>query len=376
MHNDDLQQSLEHEAQRIEERIPMGKQKDYTGIAARLCELKEEHGLSQGQIARALGVNTSVISQFLRNKYEHDNRELVNKIVNYINSMARKERQKQHRPKSVETSVAIAIKTLIANTEAYSEEEGRIGLIIGDAGHGKSHCLRAYAQANKNTIYVELDDAMTIRDVFKAIAGAIGLEEYGTQGSITQRIIDNLRNRQTIIMLDECSGLGVKQLNRLRQIIVVKSRRPLILAGNKDLLCTVMRKSENRGCESLDQFTSRLMAVVNLDEIATGTDTDRKLYTTEDIRKLYEYGGVRLDNGAVKALRKICLTRRTGRLRTCSLIITALHASQKISKARQITVQDIIGTINKLDLPVRVHIPLNTDRAFEDEKDESLTAVG
>ena len=375
--NDDLQQSLEHEAQRIEERTPMAKQKDYTGIAARLRELKEEQGLSQGQIAKALDVNPSLISQFLENKYKGDNRTLANKVVNYINSIARKERQKKHRPKVVETSVAIAIKTLIANTEAYSDDEGRIGMIIGDAGHGKSHCLRAYAKANKNTVYVELDDAMTVRGVFKAIAGAVGLEEYGTQESITRRIIDNLQNRQVIIMLDECSGLTVKQLNRLRQIIVVKSRCPLILAGNQDLFNTAMRKTENRGCESLDQFTSRLMAILNLDKIAA--DKDGGLYTIEDIRKLYEYGGVRLESGAARALKQMCRTRRTGRLRTCSLLITALHATSRIGKARGITVKDIIDMIVKLDLPVRVHIPINTDRAFEgeNEQEESLaTEVG
>jgi len=91
---------------------------------------------------------------------------------------------------------------------------------------------------------------------------------------------------------------------------------------------------------------------------------------------LYEYGGVRLESGAARALKQMCRTRRTGRLRTCSLIVTALHATSRIEKSRQITVKDIIDMIVKLDLPVRVHIPLNTDQAFEDEKDESLTAAG
>ena len=368
MHNDDLQQSLEREAQRIEERIPMAGKEDYTNIAARLRGFMDERELSISQVSRALDVSTSVVSQFLQSKYKGDNQTLTNKIVNYINSMTRKERQGKGKPKHIDSTVARRIKSLIANTESFCDEEGKIGLIIGDGGHGKSHCLRAYAQANKNTVYVELDDAMTVRGIFKAIAGAVGLEEYGTQEDITRRIIDNLQNRQVIIMLDECSGLTVNQLNRLRQIIVVKSRCPLILAGNRGLLTTVMQATVRRGCESLDQFTSRLMAILNLDEIAS--DKDGGLYTVEDMRKLYEYDGVRLTNSAIKVCKKICQTPRSGRLRTCSHIISALHTARAIKEARQITAENIVQAIIKLDLPVRVHIPINTDRAFENENEQ------
>jgi len=373
--SDDLQQSLEREAQRIEERIPMAGQEDYTNIAARLRGFMDSRELSISQVARALDVSTSVVSQFLQSKYKGDNQTLANKIVNYINSTTRKERQGKGKPKHVDSTVAYRIKSLITNTESFCDEEGKIGLIIGDGGHGKSHCLRAYAQSNKNTVYVELDDAMTVRGIFKAIAGAVGLEEYGTQEDITRRIIDNLQNRQVIIMLDECSGLSVRQLNRLRQIIVVKSKCPLILAGNRGLLNTVMQATVRRGCESLDQFTSRLMAILNLDEVAA--DKDGGLYSVDDIRKLYDYDGVRLTGGAARAIKKICQTPRSGRLRTCSHIITALHTAKAIKQTGQITAENIVQAIVQLDLPVRVHIPLNTDWVSEDEgREETKTAVG
>jgi len=372
--SDDLKESLEQDAQRIEERIPMAKKTDYKRIAGRLRGFMDEREMSISQVARALSVSTSVISQFLQNKYKGDNQTLANKVANYINSITRKERQGKGKPKHIDTTVARRIKSLITNTESFCDDEGKIGLIIGDGGHGKSHCMRAYAEANKNTVYVELDDAMTIRGVFKAISGAVGLEEYGTQENITRRLIDNLANRHVIIMLDEASGLTVGQLNRLRQVIVVKSRCPLILAGNKGLLNTVMQPTVRRGCESLDQFTSRLMAILNLDEIAA--DKDGGLYTVDDIRKLYDYDGVRLAGGAARALKKICQTPRSGRLRTCSHVISALHTARAIRQAGQITAENIVQAIVQLDLPVRVHIPLNTDRAFEELSDESLTAAG
>jgi len=97
------------------------------------------------------------------------------------------------------------------------------------------------------------------------------VDSSGSLSSVTRRLIEALYDLDMIIMLDEASGLRVKQLDQLRQVIAVKSRCPLILAGNHDLLVTVQQDTR-RGCESLDQFTSRLTGIVDLDSEAGGED--------------------------------------------------------------------------------------------------------
>jgi len=154
----------------------------------------------------------------------------------------------------------------------------------------------------------------------------------------------------------------VRQLNQLRQIVSVKGRCPLILAGNRQLLSTVMQQHTRREHESLDQFTSRLIGVLNLDEVAA--DKGGGLYTVDDIRKLYEYGGIRLTGDAVSTLRSICRTAKSGRLRTCSVIIAALHTSQ----AAYIDATFVLAAIEQLQLPVRAWLPVVTrDIAAEEE---------
>ncbi|MBW1811653.1 MAG: AAA family ATPase [Deltaproteobacteria bacterium] len=347
---------------------------DYKKVALRLRNFMIGRGLSNNKIAQAINASPSAISQFLNNKYTGDNKTLANKIVSYVNSIAGKERKAKDKPGYIDTTVAIRVKALIANTDAFSLEEGKIGIIIGDGGHGKSYCLRTYAETDKNSVYVELDDAMTMRGVYQEIAAKIGLEGYGTLQSVTRRIIDNLQNRHIIILLDECSGLSPRQLNSLRQIIVVKSRCPLILAGNQGLRNTIMSPTTKRGSESLDQFTSRLMAILNLDEAAA--QKDGGLYTPDDIRKLYQYGGIKLTGGAVNTLKKICRTPRSGRLRTCSQIITALHTASKIKKCGQITASDIPSAIAQLGLPVRVWLPINSPEFAQEEQSNAASVAG
>jgi len=370
MTDKNIQQGLENDARVVKERIPMNLTKQKAdNVAKSLREFIDERDWTRKKVARMLDVGETKLSLFLNGKYEATKglEELINKGVNLINSYNRKERRVRNKP-YIETTVAVKISTLIKQTESFSDDEGKIGLIVGDGGHGKSHCMRQFAEANKNALYVELDDAMTSTLMFAEIAARLNIDSSGSLASVTRRLIENLQNRYIIIMLDEASSLRVKQLNQLRQIIVIKSRCPLILAGNRHLLDTVMQPTTRRGFESLDQFTSRLMAVLDLDAKASAKDGG--LYTPADIRKLYEYGGIRLTTDAVGTLRKISKAPRSGRLRTCGHIIAALHISnhEDVIKKKQINAELIRAAIDQLDLPVKVRLPLATETGDEQEE--------
>jgi len=368
--NNDIIKDLEHDAQVREERIPMAIDKKVAvGVAAQLRDFIGRQGITQTKLAQMLGVGSAKLNQFLRGKYtaQAGIEELVNKGVQLIDSMARKERRVRQKP-FIETTVAKAIGALIIQTEVLSDDEGKIGLLVGDGGHGKSVCLRQYAKANRNSIYAELDDSMTSTTMFAAIAEVVGVDSAGSLAKVAQRIIQSLVYRHVIIMLDEASGLSVKQLNQLRQIIVIKARCPLVLAGNADLLNTVMQPKTRRGCESLDQFTSRLSYILNLDKLAD--DSDSGLYTAQDVRALYEYGGIRLTADAVGLLRKICRTPRSGRLRTCSTVVAILHTSRACLRQKQINAAAIISAIEQRSLPVRAFMPFHTRDVTEVPKEK------
>lgn len=363
--NDNIQKGLEQNARVIKERIPeQAGDAEVADVVARMRGFMAEHNFRQATVARMVGVSPSTLSEFLTGKYKGNLTKLVNKVINWMNSVARKKERINPKP-YIETEIARRIATLIVQTEAFSEEEGRIALIIGDSGHGKSVCLKQYAEANKNTLYIQLDATMGSLRIFVEIAKRLRITSSGSLSEITRHLVENLRPRNIIIMLDEASNLTVKQLNQLRQIIVIKARCPLILAGNADLLRTVIQPMTKHGYESLDQFTSRLMGVLNLDELASHKGDG--LYTSEEICKLYEYGGIRLTSGAIDTLKKICMTPRSGRLRTCSHIIAALHTSRVLNQRGWVDSALIIAAIEQLDLPIKIWLPLITEDFVEQD---------
>jgi len=377
MNDKSIQKGLEQDAQIIRERMP----KEMTAINAKqkarsLQRFMERHGYSQAKIAKMIGVSGSVINQFINDKYPGDLGKLVNKVVDLINTVDHRQRRLRNKP-FIETRIARNIGTLIKQTRAYTTgEEGAIAIVIGDAGHGKSMCLRQYAEANKNTVYIQLDDAMSSTRVFSEIAEKLGIDSSGSMDNVTRRIIGALQNREIVIMIDEASGLKVHQLSQLRTVIVDQCRCPLILAGNSDLLKTVMQPKTRRGFESLDQFRSRLTYILNLDELANRKDGG--LYTAEDIRKLYEYGGLRLTSDAVSVLRNIGKTPQSGRLRTCNRIITGLHVVHMAGKIDDvIDAALIIQVIEELGLPVKVYLPVAIkEPGTEEQKAQPATKAG
>jgi DNA transposition AAA+ family ATPase len=370
-----IQEGLEQDARRVQERMPDKMTKQVIlDVRLRLQEFLARPGWSQKKVGQAVGFRDgSVISSFLKSNYKGDVEGLVKKLHRLMESNARRERR-PHKKEFIQTAVAKQILAVIEETEAFSDEqEGKIGLIIGDSGHGKSRCLRHYANVNQNSIYVELDDGMTSTMMFAEIAKKLHLNDSGSRAAITRRLIEALQNRHIIIMLDETSLLSARELNLLRQIIVVKSRCPLILAGNRQLVNTVMQPTTKQGGESLDQFTSRLMCILDLDAMADNKDGG--LYTTEDIRKLYEYGGIRLTRDAVQMLRKITKTPRSGRQWTCSIIIVACHLSKKVQKAGRIDSIFIISAIKQLRLPVKERLPVVIEEVSEEEQEKKPAAA-
>jgi DNA transposition AAA+ family ATPase len=334
-----------------------------------------ENKIGQKMLAEKVGSSDTAISQLINHKYPGDSAALMRKIADFMDTTQRRKRVDRGLG-FVDTTTAKRIFSIIKETQTYSDDtEARIGMIIGDSGHGKSVCLKQFVRVNTNAVYVELDDTMSSSAMFSELAKELKIDYTGGVKTLTQRIIERLNGRLMTVILDEASALDVGKLNQLRQIICVRCKCPLIIAGNAHLLRTINQDVTRKGFESLDQFRSRLLAILNLDEMAAGGGGNGGggLYTEEDIRKLYEFGGISLTKDAKKALQKICRTGQTGRLRTCSIIITMLHKVKLVKEEQVISAEYIMDAILQLGLPIKDRLPFRLGRD-EDEQQETMEA--
>jgi len=65
------------------------------------------------------------------------------------------------------------------------------------------------------------------------------------------------------------------------------------------------------------------------------------------------------------------MTPRSGRLRTCSHIIAALHTSRIVDQRGWVDASLIIAAIEQLDLPIKIWLPLITEDFVEQDAQEN-----
>jgi hypothetical protein len=68
---------------------------------------------------------------------------------------------------------------------------------------------------------------------------------------------------------------------------------------------------------------------------------------------LYEYSGIRLTPDAVDTLKRISKIPKSGRLRTCSNVIAALHTAGLVCEKSYINQAMILSAIEQLQIPVK-----------------------
>ena len=363
-----LQKWMEQEAQKIMVRIPKNPHNpdELRLFIETVKEFQKTTGISQTALATEIGVSPTSLSQFLAGKYPGKADSVIRGLTEYINRSCRRQRRSKE-PDYVETTVAKRILGAIRVTEQFtSDREGRICVIVGDAGHGKTKCLEQYARTNPLARYIKLCDKMSAAAMMSRIAAALKLDAEVGLKKLVDALTEYLAKREMTIILDEAAGLDVGRLNLLRQVIV-ESGCTLVLAGNAHLLTTINQPMTRRGNECLDQFRSRMLTALNLDEMAAKSPGDGGLYSVADIRRLYADGGIRLTGDAEGLLMSIARTPLTGRLRTCSVIIASINTSRQArsGKIEQIGAPLILDTIGQLGLSVEPYLPAAIDRAAE-----------
>jgi DNA transposition AAA+ family ATPase len=325
MKNNWLYRSMEQDAQRVEVWMPKtDNEKELAEFIAKIESFITRTGLSKNAVARLIDIGETRFNQFMNNKYPGPIDIIVEKLTNLVNTYERRSHRVKE-PEYVHTNTARKIFSAIRRTESYCQlRDGRIIVIIGDAGSGKTKCLQEYNRRNPNSVYVELKDSMGTQGLFSAVAKAIDVDSGGGVNGLAQRISDNLCSRDLTVILDEASILDAHRLNMLRQTIS-QSGCTLVLAGNEHLLSTLRQTSTRRGYESLDQFKSRVLCVMNLNMMA-GTGQNGGGTTTEDINAMFDYG-IRLTSTAVRDLKTIIKSPKTGKMRFCSTIINTIYNS-------------------------------------------------
>ena len=241
---------------------------------------------SQAAIARELGISESAVSGFLSRTYK-----APQKIVGKVQALMEANEKKKIAPKEpgyVQTSISKAV----LNAIRYCHIQGKISVVYGDAGVGKTMDFREYMK-NPLAVVININPTYaSITGVNELLAEQLGVRERVAR-RITSEIINKLRGSGRVLVIDEAQHLTVRTLNHLR-CISDESGVGICFIGNEE----IYTRMKGSGRADFAQLFSR----IGMRRPVATTDI-----TKADVQAVF--GGYEMDEKAMDVLYRICRTK-------------------------------------------------------------------
>lgn len=223
---------------------------------------------SQADISRELGVSGVYVSRFMNGNYPAPHR-LIPKIQE-IMLISEQKSKTPKAPKYVTTSVSREV----FNAITYSRIQGRISVVYGDAGIGKSMAVEEYCKENNFVIFITATAVhANISGVTRLLAKKLGIREKNVV-MMFEEIVSRLKGSDRVVIIDEAQHLTSKTIDYLRQI-AEGSGVGMVFVGNY----TIIKNFEGKREDELAPLFSRIGMDVPL--------TTNRL-SREDIKKVFD----------------------------------------------------------------------------------------
>lgn len=196
-----------------------------------LKHFMEQNNIPQRAVCKSIDVGTATMSLYLAGKYTGDMTKLNRKVAAYL-------KQQQERLEMTKLNmpfVATPTAKQMLSGLALAHRMGKIGVIYGGAGTGKTTTIKEYQRRNPNCILIEPDTGFTAKILLQEICRQLGLETQGNVHDLTDRIVGALRDSGRMLMVDEAEWLPIRALESLRRIYD-KSGCAVALVGTFKLL--------------------------------------------------------------------------------------------------------------------------------------------
>ncbi len=226
----------------------------------------ESNRLSMQDAARVLGVDKSQIVKICTQKYPNwkdKETEYVKllKDAGYKNSIAQKIK--------IDTDVLVLTRS-VTRFQNLADDlidpagtmSSSIGMAIGTAERGKTHCAKWYVQNNPNAAYVLYVDGSTKTQLLRDVCEAVAHTRPHSFGDCLEVLEENCKYARRLVIIDEADKLPVRYLEILRAVNE-RCQLPFMLVGEEGLKVKTDR---------VPRLRSRIRKPIVLFEVAKAVD--------------------------------------------------------------------------------------------------------
>jgi len=297
---------------------------DLARARALVTNVLAQKTVTQHQLAKRTGIKPSAISAFVNDKWGKGSQgtlyttasELAKAVDQFL-------KQRDAEQTSIEGFVWTRFAQEVDSLAKYVMKRRKIGAFVAPAGSGKSAVLWVLKEAVPGAVLVVvLKCRSSVKAFLQLWARSLGLQEHGRAEDIQDRIVSCLAGSDRLVLVDEAHKLQVATLDVIREVWD-QVRIPILLAGTPSFYTTLTsRRVGVQNSELMDQLYSRVAIYRNLSSLENPETGDpERLFTVEDIRKVFARGCVRLVKDGVDFLCRVANNTGSGGLRTCADLV-------------------------------------------------------
>jgi len=185
-------------------------------LRTEMRNLMEAQGLSITKVARGVGLSTATISQWLNHSYKGNVEKVEESIRRYLD--LQKERASRGEAKRVAGFVQTSVATKVFEVANICHVDGEIGVVIGDAGFGKTTASAKYAAEKAGVIFIEVSETFTANDLVMELHKKVGLCGAGSLHNLFSEAVAKLNGSGRLLIIDEAEHLKYKSLEIIRRL--------------------------------------------------------------------------------------------------------------------------------------------------------------
>jgi DNA transposition AAA+ family ATPase len=186
---------------------------------------EEGKRISQSKAAQAMGYSAGVISAYKNRAYNGNVKVLEEKMDAWV------KREGRRLDRVNIPTAATAVIEQVRRAIDVTQDEADVAVIIGPAGTGKTTAVRQYAKESHSALLIDVDPSFSKVVLMNEIAHALGVEDKGGMNAVIDRVIDALKDRDAVLVIDEADYLSEGSLELVRRVINDKANTGVALVG-------------------------------------------------------------------------------------------------------------------------------------------------
>ena len=233
-------------------------------VLQKLRDFLERKDISINKVAKQIGYSAAVISTYLQGKYTGD----IEKLEWAVASFLMRQEEIEAMPKELIPFCPITNADIVFQIARTCHLEQEIGVLVGEAGTGKTKAAKEYSKQNPDVIFIEADLSFTTKVFFRELHKKLGMDGNGGIYDLFTDCVEKLTDSNRLIIIDEAENLPYRALDMVRRLYD-KANIGILLIGLPRLIANLRGK---RG--EFKQLYSRVGIVMALDEFS---ESDTKL---------------------------------------------------------------------------------------------------